>query len=269
MITLYRHTVLFYLLSTLIPWACWFGAAWISREGATLSSSASFLALTGLCTPMLIAGFLIGTNRMLRRDVFSRLLQWRAPGRYYLLACVLMPLTIAIAMGISLLFGYSDRQFVIDTQFSFTSGIFPAWLILIAAPVLEELGWHSYGTDCLRRKYNLFITSVIFALFWGIWHMPLSAIPGYYHNDLVVTGLLYSVNFLLSLIPFVFLMNWLYYKTERNISVAVVFHVTAGLFNEIFNPHPDSKIIQTGILMIITIWVVLADKDFFFRQKYK
>jgi membrane protease YdiL (CAAX protease family) len=54
--------------------------------------------------------------------------------------------------------------------------------MLVIAPVLEELGWHSYGTDCLRSKMNLFKTSLVFGLFWGIWHMPLGSIRDYYQS---------------------------------------------------------------------------------------
>ena len=45
--------------------------------------------------------------------------------------------------------------------------------------------------------------------------------------------------FLVSIFPFVLIMNWLYYKTGRNILIVIVFHITAGYFNEIFATHPD------------------------------
>jgi membrane protease YdiL (CAAX protease family) len=134
----------------------------------------------------------------------------------------------------------------------------------VIAPVLEELGWHSYGTDCLRQRYNLFHTSIIFAVFWALWHVPLATIKGYYHANLVVEGALYSINFLVSLFPFVFLMNWLYYKTGRNILVAIVLHA----FNEIFAMHPDSKVIQTGLLLILSVVVIAKERKMFFERAY-
>jgi len=62
-------------------------------------------------------------------------------------------------------------------------------------------------------------------------------------------------------------MNWLYYKTGRNILVAIIFHITAGYFNEIFATHPDSKVIQTIILLIVAIFIVIKEKEFFFVKK--
>lgn len=64
-------------------------------------------------------------------------------------------------------------------------------------------------------------------------------------------------------------MNWLYYKTGRNILVAIVFHITAGFFNEIFMTHPDSKIIQTILLIVSTIFIVIKERDFFFKREYE
>ena len=66
--------------------------------------------------------------------------------------------------------------------------------------------------------------------------------------------------------PFVIIMNWLYYRTGRSILCAVIFHISAGYFNEIFATHPDSKVIQTGLLIIVAIFVVLKEKQLFFDR---
>ena len=97
--------------------------------------------------------------------------------------------------------------------------------------------------------------------------MPLGFIKDYYHSNVAESGLLYSLNFIVSLIPFVIIMNWLYYKTNRSILVAIIFHITAGYFNEVFNTHPDSKVIQTVLLLIFTIVIVLRDRDFFLKKE--
>jgi hypothetical protein len=62
-------------------------------------------------------------------------------------------------------------------------------------------------------------------------------------------------------------MNRLYYKANRNIIVPIIFHITAGYFNEIFATHPDSKVIQTLLLLILSIFIVLKDKAFFFSKE--
>jgi len=271
MIEKYKHPVLFYCLATIIPWACWFAAGYISHitpYSSQYLEIASVTAFIGLLGPAAVSYWLIRKNPDLRADVFSRFFNYKSVKPVYILiACFLLPGSILLAQAISLLFGYSSSQFVITGHFSFTSGVFPVWFMLIIAPVLEELGWHSYGTDCLRNRMNLFVTCLVFGVFWGIWHMPLATIRDYYQSNIVEIGWIYSVNFLVSIIPFVLLMNWLYYKTGRNILIATVFHITAGFFNEIFATHPDSKIIQTILLLLLTTVIVLNNQRFFFQKE--
>jgi len=269
----YRRPLLFYGLSTATSWLFWFVAAYVSHITPAENlyiSIASILGFIGLISPMVIAFLFIFKDTDLRDDLLKRLLNFKTVRPVYLfLTCFLMLASILIAQAISLFFGYSASQFSISGHFSFSSGIFPVWFLLLIAPVIEELAWHSYGTDSLRSRFNLFNTSLIFAVFWALWHLPLSFIKDYYQSNLVETGLIHALNFPLSLIPFVLLMNWLYYKTGRNVLVAVVFHITAGYFNEIFSTHPDSKIIQTALLIVLAVVVVLNERDFFFKRAYQ
>lgn len=264
----YRHPVKFYFLSTAIPWVMWSIAAYLSRlENADdYGLEVSILGLLGLCAPIFVAAYLFLQDPVLMQDVKSRFFNFGKPKKIYLLITVLiMPASILIGMALSLLLGHSVDQFAITGQVSFTSGLFPAWFFLLAAPFLEELAWHSYGTDCLRQRFNLFNTCIIFAFVWTIWHAPLAFIEGYFHANLVVEGLLNNLSFVVSLFALVFLMNWLYYKTDRNIFVPIVLHMAANFFNEIFATHADSKVIQTGLLLVVCVVVVYKERDMFFK----
>jgi membrane protease YdiL (CAAX protease family) len=267
----YKKPVLFYSLSTIIPWAFWFTAGHISHLTPYTDQNlrlASVLAFIGLLAPLGVAYWLIFKDSDLRADVLGRIFNFKSSRPiYFVLTCTLMLASILLAQAVSLLFGYSASQFAITGHFTFSSGIFPVWLILLIAPIVEELAWHSYGTDCLRSRMNLFKTSLLFGVFWGIWHIPLSTIRDYYQSNLVQTGWIYGVNFLVSIIPYVLLINWLYYKTKRNILVPIIFHISAVYFNEIFATHPDSKIIQTVLLLVLATIIILREKDFFFRRE--
>ncbi|MDH5324729.1 MAG: CPBP family intramembrane metalloprotease [Gammaproteobacteria bacterium] len=269
MVTHYRFAFRFYGYSALTAWACWAPAAYLSHraDAADYSAYVSFFGLLGLCGPLLVALYYSAKDKKVMRDVVSRLTNFqKSTLPYLLLSVLLMPLSILLSMLLSLLIGHSSDQFIISGQASFSSGVLPVWFILIMAPVIEELAWHSYGTDCLRRRYSLFTTSMLFAVYWAIWHLPLAFVNGYYHSNLVVDGVIYSINFLLSLFPFVLLMNWLYYKANRNILVAVLLHLTANVFNEIFATHPDSKVIQTVFLLALTVFLLISQKSYFFSK---
>jgi len=249
----------------------WFAAAYLSHmtpTNQTLALAVGLLGVVGLLAPTFIAFWMIWSDADLRADVLQRMIRIKGIRPIYLfLTCFLMLGSILLAQAISLLFGHSVNQFRLAGKSSFTAGIFPGWFMLFLAPLVEELAWHSYGTDSLRRRMNLLNTSLLFGVYWVIWHLPLSFIKGYYHSNVVEQGPLYSLNFALSLIPYVILMNWLYYKSHRSILVAIVFHITAGCFNELFATHPDSKVIQTGLLLLLAIVVVVTERDFFLSRE--
>ncbi len=264
----YKHPVTFYILSSIIPWTFWFFAGKISHEHNPNTMVVSVLGILGLLAPMIVAFWFIHKETGLKNDLGKRIFNFRNIKPIYLvLALFLMLGSILLAQTVSLLFGYSSEQFAITGHYSFSSGVFPVWFLLIMAPAIEEMAWHTYGTDVLRIKFSLFYTSMIFAFYWGIWHIPLSTIKDYYQSNLVETGWIYSVNFLVSIFPFVIIMNWLYYKAKRNIIVPIIFHISAGYFNEIFATHPMSKVIQTGILLFLASVIVIKEKKYFFKKQ--
>ncbi len=143
------------------------------------------------------------------------------------------------------------------------------WVLLVGAALIEEVAWHSYGTDALVGRMRVFTASMLFTLIWALWHLPLAFINGYYHNEVVETGWLHTLNFPLSMVAFVVLMNWLYFRAGRSILITVIFHATANVVNEIFMTHPDTKIIQTALLLIVAAAVVVRERELFFGRPSK
>jgi len=271
MINKYNRTLSFYGLSILIPWVLWFIVAYLSHlpeQTASMIMIQQILGMAGLGSPFLVALFFIYQDRELVQDFKSRFFnQHHFSPLYTFLAVFLIFLAMVAGQAISVLFGHSWEQFRITGDPSFTSILFSPWIILITAPILEELAWHCYGTDTLRRKFNLFATSMIFAFYWVFWHLPLSFVKGYYHSNVVAEGPLYAANFIFSLFVFVILMNWIYYKSKRNILLTIAFHLSANISNEIFATHPDSKVIQTVLLLMVSVYVLLNDRDMFFKKE--
>lgn len=270
----YNRPILFYGVATLVPWFCWFLWAWLShskwQDNPTTVLVGSILGLIGLIGPFAIAMILILPDKEMRQELIFQIVNFKGIKlKYWILNIAIFPISILAAMAISLIFGHSVSQFKLVEHMSFSAGIFPAWFLLILAPIFEEFGWHTYGIHCLRNRFNLLVTCVIFGIIWGMWHMPLSFVKGYYQNVLVNTGVIYSINFLVSLIPYLIIDNWLYYKTNRNMFIEVLFHFLAGFSNEIFQTHPDSKIIQTILLLIFSIIIICREKTFFFSKSHE
>ncbi len=262
----YRHPVAFYVLATAIPWAMWFTAAWLSRRPDPSNVTIGLmtgLGLAGLAGPIAVATWFIRRDG-LTRDVLTRLVAPRGTRTWvWLAALFLLPGALLVATALSIPFGYDVSQFQLRDGFSFSTGLMPAWITLALAPVLEELAWKTYGTDALAARMNVLWTSLVFGLVWVLWHVPLGFIEGFYQAELVDEGLIHSLNYGVSLIPFVILMNWLYYRAGRSVLVAIVFHLAANFGNELFRTHPDVKVIQTVLLLVLSVVVVWRDRELF------
>jgi membrane protease YdiL (CAAX protease family) len=262
-ISRYRHPVAFYTLATAIPWALWFTAAWLSHQPDPQLGVLAALGLAGLVAPMLVAFWFIRRDG-LTRDVLTRLVA--PPGAaawLWVMAVFLLPASLLVATAISIPFGYDLSQFQLADGFSFAAGLLPAWIVLALAPVLEELAWKTYGTDALASRMNILSTSLVFGVVWVLWHLPLGFIKGYYQAEVVEEGWIHSVNYAVSLIPFLILMNWLYYRGGRSVLLAIVFHLAANFGNELFQTDPDTKVIQTGLLLILSLALVWHDRKLF------
>ena len=265
----YNRPVFFYFWSITIPWFCWFLAGYLSQlpQAADYAWLQGTLGMAGLLAPIAVAAWLFAADPLLLADLKARLFTRRGLNAPIVAFTLLFPpLSIIVAMTISLAFGYSADQFVISGSPSFSSALFSPWFILLFAALVEELAWHTYGTDTLLRRFNLFTTSIIFALFWGAWHLPLATIKGYYQANLVAEGWQYGVNFLVSVFMFVFIMNWVYAKAGRNVWIAVLFHAVANISNEIFAAHPASKIIQSGLFLLLAAYLLTRDRKLFFQR---
>ena len=259
----YRHPVAFYTLATAIPWVLWFTAAWLSHRPDPQLGVIAGLGLAGLVAPMLVAIWFIRRDG-LTSDVLERLVSLRGtPAWAWLVAVFLLPASILVATAISIPFGYDASQFSLQDGFSFAAGLLPAWIVLALAPVLEELAWKTYGTDALASRMSILWTSVVFGVVWVLWHVPLGFIKGYYQAEVVDEGWIHSLNYAVSLIPFLILMNWLYYRGGRSVLLAIVFHLAANFGNELFQTDPDTKVIQTVLLLGLSVAVIWGDRRLF------
>lgn len=226
------------------------------------------LLFLSIAVPAITALVMIYTTAdgILVGDFWKRLLLFKINPSYLMVILFLMPTVLLLGTGLSLLFGYSTDQFKLAQNLSVMKGW--SWLgivvPLLIAPALEELGWRGYGVDSLRANHNLFITSALFGLLWAAWHLPLFFIKGYYHNQLLDMGLPYVINFFVSILVIAFLMNWVYYKTDRSIPAIILSHGMLNLCFMLFQTEPFTKCIITVLLCVVTLSVIIYDWNYFF-----
>jgi uncharacterized protein len=261
--------VRFFLITLLITWISWFIAAWFSYQKGMEGVQLLFM-VPGLLAPFIAVLVMVsGTkNKALRKDFWERLGPGKIKLRYLPAIFLIMPLALFLATALSLLFGQSANQFLLSGEYKIMDGqVMLSILILFLAPTFEELGWRGYGVDSLRSKFSLFRTTLIFAVLWALWHLPLFFIRGYYQNELWNTNIVYVINFFISILPATILMNWMYYKNNRSITAAILFHFMFNLFSVLFQTEQFTKCILTIVLLAISIVIILRDKTFFFSQQ--
>ena len=109
-------------------------------------------------------------------------------------------------------------------------------------------------------------TVVAVSILWALWHVPLFFTNGYYQHGLWNTSIVYVINFFVQIFAAAILINWIYYKSNRSIAAAILFHFMFNLFSVLFQTEQFTKCIITIILLIISVVIIVRNKEFFFEQ---
>ncbi|HRW08530.1 MAG TPA: type II CAAX endopeptidase family protein, partial [Caldilineaceae bacterium] len=158
---------------------------------------------------LLLIAFVAGRTGL--NHLLQRLIRWRVGLRWYGVALLTAPLSIAIAMLLLLPFSTAYMPAIITTDARVT-----LLLTSIAAGLLvalfEEIGWTGFVVPRLRQRYGIFVTALIVGLVWGAWHFP-----PFWEADTFAGGfpLLLLLARLFSWLPaYRVLMVWVYDHTE-------------------------------------------------------
>lgn len=146
------------------------------------------------------------------RELFSRLLKWRASAGWYAVALLTAPLLVsAILFPMSLISPVYLPDIVTKAD--------KIGLILLGTMVgfifgglAEELGWTGFALPRLRKRYSIFSTGLIVGSVWGIWHiLPTYWGSGGMNGVLDLSLLLPPCLFYAGVLPsYRILMVWLY-----------------------------------------------------------
>lgn len=258
--------VRFYIIVFACTWFWWLFAI-LFNEGTSL-----YLGMfLGLISPAVVAIVTVFTskNDALKQDFKKKLIGfYRIKPKYIAIAVVIFAVIVAASIGTSVLFGGSPKQFSFTEDFSFSIGGSSALLTILLASSIEELGWRGYGEDAVGAYHSWFKESIIFGCIWALWHVPLFWVAGTYQNGLKEMGIVYVLNFLLSVIPLDFLQTWVYVKNNRSMLATIIFHLFINVMQEKINMTPETKCIETIFVVIAAIIIVLTNKELFFETKH-
>jgi uncharacterized protein len=249
----------FFVLTFVISWTCFFGAAALSRSGASpLSGVGGAIYIIGVFAPALVA--IAFTARAGGRDaalaLLRRLIQAPSRARWYIFAIGYMAV---VKLG-----GAVAYRIVAGTWPTF--GATPWYLLALAIPFTtpvqsgEELGWRGYALPRLATQLGLGAASLVLGAIWALWHLPFFFIAG-----VDKTGQSFPV-FVLGSVALSAAMAWLYWRTNGSLLITMLMHAamndttelvpttTAGATNPLSLNASLVAWLALGIMWIIAAW---------------
>jgi membrane protease YdiL (CAAX protease family) len=193
------------------------------------------------------------------RDYRQRIIDFkRIPPRWFGVIFLTAPLTILLAaLTYKLLAGDSISFPTVDDYLSNPLRLLPFAIgILLFGPLPEELGWRGFALDRLQARWSGLSASLILAIIWGIWHIPLFLIPDTYQNEIGfgTAGFWY---FVVALIPETILMTWVFNNTHRSTLAAILFHFMTNFTGQFIDPLQDIDGLRLGWASAIALGVIL------------
>jgi membrane protease YdiL (CAAX protease family) len=160
------------------------------------------------------------------RAFLHRLVQWRVKPRWYLVALVVLPLTVAVA-GLPLRDG-SER---INGSIATVVITYVAWIGMLAllGGGQEEPGWRGFALPRLQERFNPVIGSLILGVLWGVWHLPLFLFVPEYNSagrDVAGIAVTFAAFTLAAAVGQSLLLTWLYNHTRGSLLLAVLAHAS-------------------------------------------
>ncbi|NMB56253.1 MAG: CPBP family intramembrane metalloprotease [Leptolinea sp.] len=264
---IYKPTRFFFIIY-LVTYISWFIAAYISYQPDGEALYTPFM-LPGLVAPFLTALWMIRSShsKEMWKQFTGRLFNLHLINLTgFLPSLLIIPAAILISTFISIALGGDPHQLQFSEGFSFSIGLLPSLLVLVLAASFEELGWRSYAMDSLHSTRSYFPASLIFALLWAGWHLPLFFINGTYQNLIALENIWYAVNFVVSTIPMAIIISWICRLNRGSIAAAILFHFFINLSQEALQITQGTKCIETAIISLIAVIVVLSNKTMFFDK---
>lgn len=255
----------YFALTYIFSYTFWIIAVIINKD-ITNTITKAFLYIGGI-GPLLSAMIFVfsSKDKAFIKDYWRRVIDVREITLTgYLFIALFYPMLVLLSVAISLLFGGSIGQLKINSDYTAMNIVPSILFLLVFGPIPEELGWRGYAIDGLRQRFNGLIASFLLGVAWSLWHLPLFFIKGTYQNELLVSSPISTALFFVSIIPTTFILTYIFYKNNRSILSAILFHFVVNLIGNVFpNIGNRADIILFVLMILFSILLVIKNKDIF------
>lgn len=275
-----KDLLVYFVMVFLFMWPRGFVNAAISM-GLIAEPPAAFMTiLTSLYlvgTPMVAAMIVATVERGWGglKDLFARIIRWRAHWRWYAVALLSYPTSAFLAFTLSDLIkgqawsvpqmwlaGFANLQenmVRIGLGAGNTLQILVILLLVsIIVPLFEEIGWRAFAIPRLREKTNSLNAALIMGGIWTIWHLP-----NFFIKDTDQYGLPFTW-FLLTILAVSILMVWVMNHSNQSVLLTILFHasiILSGHFLPTQLAYQTSNYLAlwlTCILLVLSAIIVIV-----------
>jgi uncharacterized protein len=211
------RVVCFVAVAVAFSWAQWFAVIASQRGWITAHVALSPVAIFG---PLVAAvTCLAGAPHERKRWLWS-LLQWRMPPLVGFIAVFLPPLLFVCCLAVATAVTPGAPPVAIPplaTTAPLLLGMF------LTAGVGEESGWRGVLLPELRKSIGSIRASLIVAIVWLVWHLPLFRVIGATQQQIPATS------FMLGILAYSFILTWLVEVSNNGTLAAMLFHTSANV----------------------------------------
>ena len=185
--------------------------------------------------------------------------KWWFGALLLLLAPFLVCLIIALVSGgYTLPLEFTVSLLLVTIVYNFFSG-----------PIAEEAGWRGFALPRMLEKHNATTVTLIQAVLWIFWHVPLVIVPG--SSQATALWPVYAAIILLSNI----ILNWLYINSKGSLAVTILAHFSVNFGSVLIVsllslvPYMTFSIVASvlGVIYILIIYIFFSGKTYEPRSK--
>ncbi len=233
--------VKFLLITFLVTWLLWGTIVIVNQFGLLKYGTPLFMVLFvigGQGPP--IAAYCVLKEKDDRKP-FKSFLKWVFDVKQPLLSYCLCIFLVFIFFFMHFLLGILEM----GLPFYMSLVMIPPMMLLGG---LEEIGWRGFLQPSLEKKYHLIVSTVIVAVVWSIWHLPLWFIEGssqYGSSFLCFSLMALGLSFSLTAIRYI----------TKSVFLCILYHT---LFNAFFSSFRPILTPMTAIVTIVEIAIALV-----------
>lgn len=214
------------------------------------------IILTLVCCSFLGINASNALNKSLKENYIRTLLFEKDKIKWYLVALLFYPFLYMSSFLIGKMLGFDTAENLFDFKIIFI----PSFLMtMFIAGGTEEFGWRGFLLKELQKKYNPLVSSLVIAIFWSLWHLPLN------YNGVYSTGGI--PDFLprfLTIFQLSFLFTWLFNKSGYSILAVMMLHAMNNTVGIIFG----ASFIPAMVIGVLIMLIVIFDNKMWKRKNY-